>query len=102
MGQSGTESHRDVAAKKANPANAHPMPKDSDVTDPSVVVIGPATWNHIIALDELPRAQPHMQFANDHWWTVGGTSAGKALHLADLRIHTPSSPHSARTRRPIT
>lgn len=54
-----------------------------------VVIIGPATWNHVIALDSLPRAESHMQFARDHWWTVGGTSAGKALHLADLGIdHT--------------
>ncbi|WP_430869020.1 carbohydrate kinase family protein [Demequina aurantiaca] len=58
------------------------------VTSPrrDVVVIGPATWNHVIALDELPPPTPHMQFARDHWWTMGGTSAGKALHLADLGV----------------
>ncbi|WP_061965436.1 carbohydrate kinase family protein [Demequina aurantiaca] len=59
------------------------------VASPRVVVIGPATWNHIIVLDQLPSPTPHMQFAMDHWWTLGGTSAGKTVHLADLGVvHT--------------
>ncbi|OFI39948.1 carbohydrate kinase [Arthrobacter sp. SW1] len=51
---------------------------------PRVVVCGPAAWNHLIVLDHLPEPVPHMQFARRAWHTIGGTSAGKALHLADL------------------
>lgn len=58
-----------------------------------VVVCGPAAWNHLILLDRLPEPVPHMQFAERAWHTVGGTSAGKALHLAglgvDARLHAP-------------
>ncbi|NGN94425.1 carbohydrate kinase family protein [Nocardioides sp. KC13] len=53
---------------------------------PRVVVCGPASWNHLIALDRLPEPVPHMQFARRSWHTIGGTSAGKALHLAGLGI----------------
>lgn len=63
---------------------------------PRVVIAGPASWNHLIVLDRLPEPVPHMQFARDAWWTIGGTSAGKALHLAglgvDLRLRTPLGP----------
>ena len=50
-------------------------------------VCGPVSWNHILVLDTLPAPVPHMQFARDAWWTVGGTSAGKALHLQALGRH---------------
>lgn len=57
-----------------------------------VFISGPASWNRIVVLDRLPEPSPHMQFAEDSWETLGGTSAGKALHLAelgiDLRLHT--------------
>ncbi|NYI75987.1 carbohydrate kinase family protein [Nocardioides panzhihuensis] len=53
---------------------------------PQVVVCGPTSWNHLIALDRLPEPVPHMQFARRSWHTVGGTSAGKALHLAGLGV----------------
>jgi len=53
---------------------------------PTVVVCGPAWWNQLILLDHLPEPVPHMQFARRSWQTLGGTSAGKALHLADLGI----------------
>ncbi|WP_370524304.1 carbohydrate kinase family protein [Cellulomonas sp. APG4] len=46
-----------------------------------VVVVGPASWNHLVAVDHLPEPTPHMQLATGHRWTLGGTSAGKALHL---------------------
>jgi len=51
-----------------------------------VAVCGPASWNHLILLDHLPEPVPHMQFARRAWHTVGGTSAGKALHLAELGV----------------
>lgn len=51
-----------------------------------VVIAGPASWNHLITVDHLPEPVPHMQFARRSWHTVGGTSAGKALHLAGLGI----------------
>lgn len=54
---------------------------------PTVAVCGPASWNHLIVLDHLPEPVPHMQFARRSWQTLGGTSAGKALHLADLGIN---------------
>lgn len=51
-----------------------------------VFVAGPASWNHIVQLDALPEPTPHMRFADTDWHTVGGTSAGKALHLAALGV----------------
>ncbi|MEJ3403263.1 carbohydrate kinase family protein [Rathayibacter sp. YIM 133350] len=57
-----------------------------------VVIAGPASWNRIVYLDALPEPRPHMQFAEEYYDTVGGTSAGKALHLAslghDVHLHT--------------
>ncbi|MCT1477969.1 carbohydrate kinase family protein [Microbacterium sp. p3-SID336] len=50
----------------------------------SVFIAGPAAWNRIVVLDRLPEPVPHMQFAEESWETVGGTSAGKALSLAGL------------------
>jgi len=49
-----------------------------------VVVVGPASWNQIVALDSLPEPVPHTVFARSSHETVGGTSAGKALHLVEL------------------
>ncbi len=49
-----------------------------------VLVVGPSSWNQLVALDALPEPRPHMVFANGVHETVGGTSAGKALHLAEL------------------
>lgn len=50
----------------------------------SVFVAGPASWNSIVVLDRLPEPVPHMQFAEESWETLGGTSAGKALTLTAL------------------
>lgn len=50
----------------------------------SVFLAGPASWNRIVVLDRLPEPVPHMQFAEETWETVGGTSAGKALSLTGL------------------
>ncbi|GAT74905.1 carbohydrate kinase family protein [Microbacterium hydrocarbonoxydans] len=50
----------------------------------SVFIAGPASWNSIVVLDRLPEPVPHMQFAEEAWDTVGGTSAGKALSLTAL------------------
>jgi len=52
-------------------------------SDARVAVCGPASWNQLILLDRLPEPVPHMQFALGDLHTLGGTSAGKALHLAD-------------------
>ncbi len=49
-----------------------------------VFVSGPASWNSIVVLDRLPEPVPHMQFAEETWATIGGTSAGKALSLTGL------------------
>jgi sugar/nucleoside kinase (ribokinase family) len=49
-----------------------------------VVIHGPVSWNHIVQLDALPRPESHMVLASGHHYGVGGTSAGKALHLTEL------------------
>ncbi|MFJ4999447.1 carbohydrate kinase family protein [Microbacterium sp. NPDC088619] len=54
----------------------------------SVFIAGPASWNSIVVLDRLPEPVPHMQFAEDSWETIGGTSAGKALSLTALGRQT--------------
>ena len=53
-----------------------------------VTVFGPASYNQMVLLDHLPEPVPHMQFAQDHWYAIGGTSAGKALHLPSLGVDT--------------
>lgn len=58
------------------------MPEISQPRTPRVVIVGPASWNHLIELDHLPEPTPHMEFARRSTHTIGGTSAGKALHLA--------------------
>jgi len=62
------------------PASVSPSPAAR------VAVCGPASWNHLIVLDRLPEPVPHMQFALDDRHTLGGTSAGKVLHLADQGV----------------
>ncbi len=54
------------------------------MSDASVFIAGPASWNQIVLLDRLPDPVPHMQFAEESWETLGGTSAGKALSLRGL------------------
>jgi sugar/nucleoside kinase (ribokinase family) len=54
----------------------------------NVVVNGPSSWNTLVALDTLPRAEPHMVIANGHRLGLGGTSAAKALGLAQLGVPT--------------
>lgn len=49
-----------------------------------IVVCGPVSWNTLVYLDQLPEPHPHVTFALEDFQTVGGTSAGKALHLAGL------------------
>jgi sugar/nucleoside kinase (ribokinase family) len=51
---------------------------------PRTVVAGPAAWNTMVRLDHLPEPRPHAVFARGTVRTLGGTSAGKVLHLADL------------------
>ncbi|PUB30114.1 sugar/nucleoside kinase (ribokinase family) [Promicromonospora sp. AC04] len=53
---------------------------------PRTVVAGPATWNTMVRLDHLPEPRPHTVFARGSVRTLGGTSAGKVLHLADLGV----------------
>lgn len=53
---------------------------------PDVVIHGPTSWNLIVDLDKLPHPRPHMKFAKGHREVMGGTSAGKAAHLVDLKM----------------
>lgn len=59
---------------------------------PDVVVCGAASWNKLVTLDALPEPRPHTVFARSSHETLGGTSAGKALHLVErgrsVRLHT--------------
>lgn len=67
-----------------------------------VVVHGPASWNLVVDLDELPEPKPHMRFAAGHRELLGGTSAGKAAHLRDLgtdvELHTVLGSDAAATQ----
>src|SRR5690606_12564459 len=60
----------------------HAAPPDPAGTE--VLVAGPASWNLLVRLDELPAPTPHTAFARSSHHAVGGTSAGKALNLARL------------------
>lgn len=60
----------------------HAAPPDPAGTE--VLVAGPASWNLLVRLDELPAPTPHTVFARSSHHAVGGTSAGKALNLARL------------------
>jgi sugar/nucleoside kinase (ribokinase family) len=53
---------------------------------PRIVVAGPAAWNTMVLLDRLPEPRPHAVFARGSVRTLGGTSAGKVLHLSDLGV----------------
>lgn len=53
-----------------------------------VVVNGPATWNTVVRVAELPQPVPHMVLASAHHDGLGGTSAGKARTLAALGVPT--------------
>lgn len=53
-----------------------------------VLVAGPTSLNEVVALDRLPRPEPHMVTALGSLVTMGGTSAGKALHLVDAGVPT--------------
>lgn len=48
--------------------------------------MGPTSWNTIVELSTLPEPRPQTVFSSGSWTTLGGTSAGKALHLADLGV----------------
>ncbi|GAA2755569.1 sugar kinase [Actinopolymorpha rutila] len=69
---------------------------------------GPASWNHVVRVAELPAPRPHMVLADGDVETVGGTSAGKALHLVDLgrsvTLHTVlgGDVHAERIRAALT
>jgi len=52
-----------------------------------ILICGPVSWNKLVYLDRLPEPHPHTQFALEHFETIGGTSAGKALHLSGLGRH---------------
>lgn len=58
--------------------------QDGTPPAPRILVVGPVAWNHLITLPCLPAPTPHMAMASHARWTLGGTSAGKALNLADL------------------
>lgn len=53
-----------------------------------VVVVGPASLNTIVDVEALPDARSQTITAVAHRRTLGGTSAGKALHLAYRGIPT--------------
>lgn len=54
----------------------------------SALVLGGASWNTMVYLDDLPEPTPHTVFASRSHRTVGSSGAGKALNLADLGVAT--------------
>ncbi|GIG25793.1 carbohydrate kinase family protein [Cellulomonas denverensis] len=57
-----------------------------------VIVAGPASWNTLVRVAQLPSGGSQTIFASGHRAGLGGTSAGKAVTLAALgvpvRLHT--------------
>ena len=53
-----------------------------------VVVNGPASWNTVVRLADLPEPSPHTVAATGYHDGLGGTSAGKAVTLAALGLPT--------------
>jgi len=51
-----------------------------------VLVNGPAAWNTLVSVAELPDPRPQMLLARAHRQGLGGTSAGKAVTLAALGV----------------
>ncbi len=51
-------------------------------------MVGPTSENLLVHLDTLPRPEPHTVFARSFMPALGGTSAGKALHLTDVGVPT--------------
>jgi sugar/nucleoside kinase (ribokinase family) len=49
-----------------------------------ILVAGAVSWNRMVVLDALPQPTPHMEFAREWFDAVGGTSAGKSVHLHAL------------------
>jgi sugar/nucleoside kinase (ribokinase family) len=58
------------------------------MSGPSALVIGGASWNQMVDLDQFPAPEPHTVFARAHRETVGSSGAGKALNLAHLGWRT--------------
>lgn len=48
------------------------------------LILGGASWNHMVYLDALPDARPQTIFARASHETVGSSGAGKALNLRRL------------------
>jgi acarbose 7IV-phosphotransferase len=51
-----------------------------------VFVVGPASWNLLVHVPELPAPEPHTVFARWNHEGLGGTSAGKAMNLRRLDL----------------
>lgn len=58
------------------------------MADARVLVVGPTSENLLVTLDRLPDPMPHTVHATSARTAMGGTSAGKALHLVDLGLAT--------------
>ncbi|MGW0228885.1 carbohydrate kinase family protein [Actinopolymorpha singaporensis] len=83
LDRSGSHGHHgSTSSERPGPHGRRPTRSDRPGRD--VVVCGPASWNHIVRVAELPAPRPHTVFADGDVETLGGTSAGKALHLVDL------------------
>ena len=51
-----------------------------------VFIVGPASWNLLVHVTELPVPEPHAVFARWDHEGLGGTSAGKAMNLRRLGV----------------
>lgn len=52
----------------------------------NIVIIGGASYDHIIHVQELPKDKPGAYFANEHYYSIGGSGIGKALNMNKLEI----------------
>jgi sugar/nucleoside kinase (ribokinase family) len=67
-----------------SPAASSPAATDAPI---SAAVVGGVAWNLLVQVPRLPTDLTTLH-AEGHRWGVGGTGAGKALHLARLGVAT--------------
>jgi sugar/nucleoside kinase (ribokinase family) len=53
-----------------------------------ILILGGASWNLLIRVNDFNYPNTTTVFSEDAWYTVGGTGAGKALNLCRLGFNT--------------
>ena len=76
-----------MTASPQSPSSPRSSGGSRSPDQPSAVVVGGVAWNHLVELPTLPTDLTTLH-ATAHRNGIGGTGAGKALHLARLGIPT--------------